>query len=214
MECLRAVADAALNGVLDGATLRSVDPDQAVRSVQDVKGLGPFAAELVVIRAANAPDALPHHEHRLNDEINHRYGPDRSPADIAAAWRPFRTWAAVHLRALANSAPTTSADTRPQPPNCPNARPAGRSLGGTHLLRQQGLRCAATCPRQAISSSGRVTPWPPVRARSRLSGDGKSSNRSSCPCRGKISSSHWTCCRTGARMLSAAAVTMSFAARC
>lgn len=100
VEYLRAVADAALDGVLDGATLRSVDPDQAVRTVQDVKGLGPFAAELVVIRGANAPDALPHHEHRLNDEINHRYGPDRSPADIAAAWRPFRTWAAVHLRAL------------------------------------------------------------------------------------------------------------------
>jgi len=49
-EYLRAVADAALEGRLDGAALRSVDPDEAIRVVQEVKGLGPFAAELVVIR--------------------------------------------------------------------------------------------------------------------------------------------------------------------
>ncbi|MCS7475257.1 DNA-3-methyladenine glycosylase family protein [Umezawaea endophytica] len=99
-EYLRAVADAALDGLLDGAALRAMDPDAAVRAVQEVKGLGPFAAELVVIRGANAPDALPRNEHRLNDEIAHRYGADRSPVDVAEAWRPFRTWVAVHLRAL------------------------------------------------------------------------------------------------------------------
>lgn len=97
---LHAVADAALDRHLEGATLRSLDPNEAVRTVQGIKGLGPFAAELVVIRGANAPDALPHHEHRLNDEISQRYGPDRSLDDVAAGWRPFRTWAAVHLRTL------------------------------------------------------------------------------------------------------------------
>jgi len=68
--------------------------------VQQVKGLGPFAAELVVIRGANAPDALPHHESRLDAEITHRYGPDCTLTAVSEAWRPFRTWAAVHLRAL------------------------------------------------------------------------------------------------------------------
>jgi len=38
------------------AALRAVDPGRAMRSVQDVLGLGPFAAELVVLRGANAPD--------------------------------------------------------------------------------------------------------------------------------------------------------------
>ena len=56
-EYLRAVAEAALDGLLDGAALRAVDPDEAVQRVQQVKGLGPFAAELVVVRGANAPDA-------------------------------------------------------------------------------------------------------------------------------------------------------------
>jgi len=99
-EYLHAVSDAALDGQLDAAILRSVEPEEAMRTVQQIKGLGPFAAELVVIRGANAPDALAHHEHRLGAEIAHRYGPDRNLDDIADAWRPFRSWATVYLRAL------------------------------------------------------------------------------------------------------------------
>ena len=99
-EYLHAVADAALDGRLDGATLRSMEPDDAVRLVQEVKGLGPFAAELVVIRGANSPDIVPLHERRLEDEITVRYGPGHNLADVSAMWRPFRTWAAVHLRTL------------------------------------------------------------------------------------------------------------------
>jgi DNA-3-methyladenine glycosylase II len=99
-EYLRSVAEAALEGRLDGAALRSVDPDEAVQAVQQVKGLGPFAAELVVLRGANAPDALPQHESQLAAEVTERYGPDRALEEVAQAWRPFRTWAAVHLRAL------------------------------------------------------------------------------------------------------------------
>lgn len=99
-EYLQAVADAALEGRLDGATLRSMDPGEAMRCAQEVKGLGPFAAELVVIRGANAPDALPRHERRLEDEVAQQYGSERSLDQVAEAWRPFRTWASVHLRTL------------------------------------------------------------------------------------------------------------------
>ena len=99
-EYLRAVAEAALDGLLDGTALRALDPGEAVLRVQQVKGLGPFAAELVVLRGANAPDGLPSHERRLDAEIGERYGAGRSLADVSEAWRPYRTWAAVHLRAL------------------------------------------------------------------------------------------------------------------
>jgi DNA-3-methyladenine glycosylase II len=97
---LHTVADAALDGRLDGATLRSMEPDDALRTVQEVKGLGPFAAELVVIRGANSPDIVPLHERRLEDEITVRYGPGHSLTDVSEVWQPFRTWAAVHLRIL------------------------------------------------------------------------------------------------------------------
>jgi DNA-3-methyladenine glycosylase II len=97
-EYLHAVAEAALEGMLDGAGLRAMDPDDAVARVQQIKGLGPFAAELVVVRGANGPDALPRHERRLDDEVEYRYG--RTLAEASLNWRPFRTWAAVHLRTL------------------------------------------------------------------------------------------------------------------
>lgn len=97
-EYLRAVAAAALDGLLDCVTLRAMKPAAAVLAVQQVKGLGPFAAELVVLRGANAPDAVPHNESRLTDEVAERYG--RPLAEVSEAWRPYRTWAAVHLRVL------------------------------------------------------------------------------------------------------------------
>jgi DNA-3-methyladenine glycosylase II len=97
-EYLHAVAEAALDGRLDGTALRAVEPEKAVATVQEIKGLGPFAAELVVLRGANAPDGLPTHERRLDDEVTERYG--RPVAEVSEGWRPFRTWAAVHLRAL------------------------------------------------------------------------------------------------------------------
>jgi DNA-3-methyladenine glycosylase II len=97
-EYLHAAAEAALDGRLEGAALRALEPEKAVATVQEIKGLGPFAAELVVLRGANAPDGLPTHERRLDDEVTERYG--RPVAEVSEGWRPFRTWAAVHLRAL------------------------------------------------------------------------------------------------------------------
>jgi DNA-3-methyladenine glycosylase II len=99
-EYLHSVAEAALEGRLDGVALRSIDPQDAIARVQEVKGLGPFAAELVVIRGANAPDVLPSNEGRLTKEIAARYGEGRTPTEVAEAWRPFRAWASVHLRVM------------------------------------------------------------------------------------------------------------------
>lgn len=99
-EYLHAVAEAALDGQLNGESLRAVDPTDAIAAVQGIKGLGPFAAELVVLRGANAPDVLPHHERRLDAEIAERYGAEHSLDEISEAWRPYRTWACVHLRTL------------------------------------------------------------------------------------------------------------------
>lgn len=114
-EYLRAVAEAALDGRLDGAALRSLDPDEAVQAVQAVKGLGSFAAELVVVRGANAPDALPRHERRLDAEVTERYGPGHTLPHISEAWRPFRTWAAVHLRTLREQRTHEISGRRPTP---------------------------------------------------------------------------------------------------
>ncbi|WP_198668826.1 DNA-3-methyladenine glycosylase [Homoserinimonas sp. OAct 916] len=99
-EYLHSVAEAALEGRLDAEALRSADSDDALATIQEVKGLGPFGAELVLIRGANAADVLPHNEHRLAAEIVELCGAGRDLDDLSDVWKPFRSWAAVHLRAL------------------------------------------------------------------------------------------------------------------
>ena len=100
-EYLHAVAEAALDGLLNGPALRDLPAPAAAAEVRRVKGLGPFAAELVVLRGANHPDGVPEHERRLDAEIKVRYGPEADRAQITARWAPFRTWGSFHLRALA-----------------------------------------------------------------------------------------------------------------
>ena len=68
--------------------------------MQHVKGVGPFPAELVVLRGANASDGPPKNEPRLDAEIPERYGPGHTLTEVSPAWWPYRTWTAVHLRAL------------------------------------------------------------------------------------------------------------------
>lgn len=103
---LRAIARAALDGVLDPARLRALDPDQARAEVQQLPGLGPFYAGLVAIRAVGPTDAPSVEEDRLLRALRHYLG-DGAPRDageLAAAmdrWRPFRTWAVVLLRRAA-----------------------------------------------------------------------------------------------------------------
>ena len=100
-EYLHAVADAALDGVLDAERLRALPSDEALSAVQEVQGLGPFAAQLVVVRGANTQDVAPRRERRLDEQIVERYGPGATIEVVSEAWRPFRSWAAVHLRAAA-----------------------------------------------------------------------------------------------------------------
>jgi DNA-3-methyladenine glycosylase II len=102
-EYLHAVAEAALDGVLDGARLREISAEAAIAQVRGVKGLGPFAAELVVVRGTNHPDGLPLHEPRLEAAITEAYGNGATRDQVTEAWRPYRTWAGVLLRSQAGT---------------------------------------------------------------------------------------------------------------
>jgi DNA-3-methyladenine glycosylase II len=100
---LHGVAKAALEGRLEAAELRALPPDQALARLRELPGIGPFSAELILLRGAALPDGLPAAEPRLHDEMAHQYGlSEPSTADlteVAEAWRPYRTWVALLLRA-------------------------------------------------------------------------------------------------------------------
>jgi DNA-3-methyladenine glycosylase II len=104
IERLRGVAEAALRGDLEVPRLHELGPDRAFEEVQKLKGLGPFYAGLVVLRASGFADAmLAMNEPRVLARAGELYGLDGPPsleefAVLAEKWRPFRTWAMVLIR--------------------------------------------------------------------------------------------------------------------
>lgn len=101
---MRAVAQAALDGVLDAEQLRHSEPGAAMARLRHIPGIGPFSASLIVIRASGVCDVPVAREPQLAEIVGRLYdlpGP-ATAADldrIGEAWRPFRTWVSVLLRA-------------------------------------------------------------------------------------------------------------------
>ncbi|WP_219825849.1 DNA-3-methyladenine glycosylase family protein [Nonomuraea typhae] len=105
-EWIRALARAALDGVLTTDHLRSLPPEEALAALRSLPGVGAFSAGLILIRGAGAPDAFPGDEPRLFAILREAYGlPEDAPASayrqLAEAWRPYRSWASFLFRASA-----------------------------------------------------------------------------------------------------------------
>lgn len=101
---MHGIADAARRGELDIGRIRAMEPEDAMRDLQRLDGIGPFYSSLIVIRATGHADVLPENEPQALALAGRLYGlgHDASPAEmrqIAENWRPFRTWATVLLRA-------------------------------------------------------------------------------------------------------------------
>lgn len=103
VERLHAVAQAALSGDLDPAMLRDRPAADALSRLQRIAGIGPFSAELILIRGAGHPDLFPTQEKRLHRAMSAAYGVDATDVDrlasIAARWSPFRSWVSLLFRA-------------------------------------------------------------------------------------------------------------------
>lgn len=102
IERLHGIAAAAKSGLLDSRRLRSMSAEAASADLQQLPGVGPFSAELILVRGAMAPDVFPTAERRLHHSMRSAYGvPDASVeelAQIAEGWRPYRSWVSVLFR--------------------------------------------------------------------------------------------------------------------
>ena len=100
---LRGLADAALDGRLDADRLRALPIGQARAAVQELAGMGPFSADLVMVRGAGAPDVFPLTEGLLHDSMARLYGLGEPTlarlVAIADGWAPYRSWVSVLIRA-------------------------------------------------------------------------------------------------------------------
>jgi DNA-3-methyladenine glycosylase II len=99
---LRAVAEAAASGQLAAERLRALPPDEALAELKRLPGIGDFFAQLVLVRGVGAQDFLPTFEPRLLRAVALAYEIETPSserlAEIADAWRPFRSWVAFLLR--------------------------------------------------------------------------------------------------------------------
>ncbi len=100
---LRVLGSAAADGWLSSARLRTLPRDEALAELQQLPGIGPFSAELVMMRGVGEPDAFPLTEKRLHRAMAAAYQLGAAPSlakleQVAERWRPYRNWAGLLLR--------------------------------------------------------------------------------------------------------------------
>jgi DNA-3-methyladenine glycosylase II len=100
---LRLLGAAAAAGWLDSIKLRAMTRQDALVHLQKLAGIGPFSADLILIRGAGDPDAFPASELRLQRAMTVAYKlPGTSDVatfeKIAESWRPYRSWVGLLLR--------------------------------------------------------------------------------------------------------------------
>lgn len=119
VEQLRTLGRRAADGSLSSRHLLAMEYDEAMAALQRLPGIGPFSAELVMVRGCADPDVLPRTEGRLQRAIAELYGLGDNAEiaaleDVAAAWRPFRSWIGLMARQATDGRSTGSASTRAQ----------------------------------------------------------------------------------------------------
>lgn len=105
VERLEHLDQAAKEGRLEADLLRSLLVGEAISRLRELPGIGPFSAELVLLRGAGVTDQLPTDEPRLARAVARAYGLEKAPnaeqlRTLGEKWRPYRTWVARHLRAM------------------------------------------------------------------------------------------------------------------
>lgn len=101
---LHGLARATLDGTLDVLDLQAQGPDSAAAALRQIKGIGPFYSRLIVVRGIGFVDVFPSEEPLLLGQLSRLYGLGSPPVEhdldlITDAWRPFRTWVSVLIRA-------------------------------------------------------------------------------------------------------------------
>ena len=95
-EAMIAIAQAVTSGklMLNG----SAEPSQTIDALREIKGIGPWTAHYIAMRALAWPDAWPPQDVALLNAMNlpNTTKGQREADVIAEAWRPWRSYAVLH----------------------------------------------------------------------------------------------------------------------
>ncbi len=97
-----ALAEAVANGVID-LSVAAADPEHALIELQKLPGIGPWTAHYVAMRALHWPNAFPAGDLGLRRAL--AVGSAREAEARAAAWQPWRGYAAMCLWSSLGSSP-------------------------------------------------------------------------------------------------------------
>jgi AraC family transcriptional regulator of adaptative response / DNA-3-methyladenine glycosylase II len=102
----------ALAGALADGAIRldaGADREQAADALGAIKGIGPWTVSYIRMRALGDPDAFLPGDLALRRALQRFGSAALDPDSVAEAWRPYRSYAMLHLWALdaASSDPTT-----------------------------------------------------------------------------------------------------------
>jgi DNA-3-methyladenine glycosylase II len=102
---LRALQQAASNGLLDLDALHDLPPQAAIDALCEVKGIGPWTAEVYLLFAAGHPDIFPAADLALQEAARLAFTLDQRPSAkelraMSEAWAPWRSAAARLLWAF------------------------------------------------------------------------------------------------------------------
>ncbi len=97
-----AISRAVMGGTLDLEGLRQLEPSAAQTKLLELKGVGPWTAQYVGMRALNHLDCLPAADVGLQKVIQHFYGLRKRPTParverMARAWGGWRSYATFYL---------------------------------------------------------------------------------------------------------------------
>lgn len=119
-EYARGMAQALLDGTVVPAELRRMPPDEMIKKLSSLRGVGVWTAECIGIFCLGHPDLIPADDLGIQKAISHLYKlkADPKPKDVRARsekWKGWRSYATTYLWAGLNHAILTPRKILPAP---------------------------------------------------------------------------------------------------
>jgi len=104
---LRSIGEHFASGRLDDRTLLRADDDDVIAAVTQIKGVGRWTADMLLMFCLGRPDVLPVGDYGIASSMRRAYGLDHIPQakemlTIAEPWRPYRSAGSWYLWRLAD----------------------------------------------------------------------------------------------------------------
>jgi AraC family transcriptional regulator of adaptative response / DNA-3-methyladenine glycosylase II len=140
---LIALAKEQLSGALPLEDGVHPDPDAAIDALRELPGFGDWTAHYVAMRALRWPDAFPAGDIAVRKNLG---GVSARKADeMSQAWRPWRSYAVLHIWNRSNIMHTTDTNIRKSAPSCVY-RDVASPVGRLRLVARDGGLAAILWP--------------------------------------------------------------------